>query len=276
MLILYDWSFAERLQCTQADRSQCLGLVSDLVDLAAKARRLGLLSLVDTIEGEQHFLLQKGLQLIVDGVKPEVVRRILENYILSDNCRGRELLIRCLILEGIAGIQNGVNPKNIKEMLLSFFGANGPAMYAEKFKEDGDENLEDLLNSIDSAGATRPGNSSLSATLQDLADGDIQECLKEVSTQDLAMAIQGMSGSAQMRIFRNLSKRGASYLQQTLTQMDPVAGNEMQAAQDKILSIISDLKSRGAISEQNEAAQTPHPAMENPHEPPSKEAVVKS
>ena len=58
---------------------------------------------MDTIEEEQHFLLQKGLQLIVDGVKPYAVRRILENYILSDNRRGKELLVRCLILEGIAG-----------------------------------------------------------------------------------------------------------------------------------------------------------------------------
>lgn len=255
MVIIYDWSFAERLQCTQADRTQCLGLVADLVDLAAKARRLGLLSLVDTIEGEQHFLLQKGLQLIVDGVKPEVVRRILENYILSDNCSGRELLIRCLILEGIAGIQNGVNPKNIKEMLLSFFGADGPALYAEKFKEDGDETLDDLLKEIDTAAAPQPTASSLSTTLHELADQDIQECLKEVSTRDLARAVQGMSGGAQIRIFRNLSRRGASYLQKMLTEMDPVVNTDMLAAQDKIMSVISDLKSRGSIRGEHETTE---------------------
>ena len=264
MSIIYDWSFAERLQCTQADRTQSLALVADLVDLAARARRLGLLSLVDTIEGDQHFLLQKGLQLIVDGVKPEVVRRILENYILSDNCSGKELLVRCLILEGLTGIQNGVNPKNVKEMLLSFFGINGPALFADKFKEAGDGNLDDLLNSINTAAAPQPAAITLSATLQDLADQDIQECLKEVSTQDLAVAIQGMSGSAQMRIFRNLSKRGASYLQQTLTQMDSVASEDMQAAQDKIHSIISDLRSRGAIRKKKQPAEKSQPEMENP------------
>ena len=250
---IYDWTFAERLQCTPADRTQCLVLVADLVDLAARARRLGLLSLVDTIEGDQHFLLQKGLQLIVDGVKPEVVRRILENYILSDNCNGKELLVRCLILEGLAGIQNGVNPKNVKEVLLSLFGAQGPALYAEKIKEDGDGNLEELFNAIDTAAASQPAATTLSATLLDLADKDIQEFLKEVSTQDLAVAIQGMSGSAQTRIFKNLSKRGASYLQQTLTQMDPVSSNDMQAVQDKIHSIISDLQPRGAAKEENES-----------------------
>jgi flagellar motor component MotA len=151
---------AERLQCPQADRIQCLDLVSDLVDLAAKARRLGLLSLVDTIEEEQHFLLQKGLQLIVDGVKPDAVRRILENYILSDNCRGKELLVRCLILEEIAGIQSGVNPKNIKEMLLSFFGSDGPARFVDQSETDDDENLEDLFQKIDHFGVGIPRNDS--------------------------------------------------------------------------------------------------------------------
>jgi flagellar motor component MotA len=160
MVVIYDWSFAERLQCPQAERNQCLELVSDLVDLAAKARRLGLLSLVDTIEEEQHFLLQKGLQLIVDGVKPDAVRRILENYILSDNCRGKELLVRCLILEEIAGIQSGVNPKNIKEMLLSFFGSDGPARFVDQSETDDDENLEDLFQKIDHFGVGIPRNDS--------------------------------------------------------------------------------------------------------------------
>ena len=264
MSIIYDWSFAERLQCAQTDQIQCLALLADLVDLAARARRLGLLSLVDTIEGDQHFLLQKGLQLIVDGVKPEVVRRILENYILGDNCSGRELLVRCLILEGLAGIQNGVNPKNLEEMLLSFFGEKGPALYAEKFKKECDKNLDDLLKNIDTAAAPQPAAMTLSTTLQDLTDQDIQECLKEVNTQDLARAIQGMSGNAQTRIFRNLSKRGANYLQQTLSQMDPVASDDMHAAQNKIHSIISDLKTRGTITNENESAEKSEPAEENP------------
>lgn len=264
MVVIYDWSFAERLQCPRAEREACLGLVSDLVDLAAKARRLGLLSLVDTIEGDQHFLLRKGLQLIVDGVKPDAVRRILENYILSDNCRGRELLARCLILEGIAGIQSGVNPKNIREMLLSFFGADGPALFADRPSSGVEEDLEYTFQKIDPSDAPQPATASLSATLQDLSDREIQECLKEVSTRDLAKAVQGMSGSAQMRIFKNLSKRGATYLQETLSDMAPVESSELLAAQDKIQSIIADLESRGAIRETGEALTPSQVQSENP------------
>lgn len=247
MSTLYNWSFAERLQCSEDERRQCLALVTDMMDLAARARRTGLLSLVDTIEGDKHFLLVKGLHLVVDGVKPDVVRRILENYILSDDCRGQELLIRCLILEGIAGIQNGVNPKNIKEMLLSFFGSQGPAMYREAFKTEDDSNLEELFRNLKAEPDSKPLPTSLNTTLGGLDDRDIQECLKEVSTHDLAMAVQGMGGRAQLRIFKNLSQRGATYLQKVLTQMDPIPSSDIVAAQDKIQSIISDLKTRGAI-----------------------------
>lgn len=253
MSTLYNWSFAERLKCSEDERRHCLALVTEMIELAARARRSGLLSLVDTIEGDKHFLLVKGLHLIVDGVKPDIVRRILENYILSDNCRGQELLIRCLILEGIAGIQSGANPKNIKEMLLSFFGSDGPAMYAQVYKTEDDSNLQDLLRDLDAEPDSRAPATSLNSTLSALVDADIQECLKEVSTQDLAMAVQGMGGRDQLRIFKNLSQRGAAYLQQVLTQMEPIPNSDMIAAQEKIESVISELESRGTIGEKKQA-----------------------
>lgn len=244
MSTIYDWSFADRLQCSQYDRRQCLELVTELVNLAAKARRLGLLSLVETIDGEMHFLLDKGLQLVVDGVKPEVVRRILENYILSDNCRGKELLIRCLILEGISGIQNGANPKNLKEMLLSLFGADGPAAYDRIYQQNGENDLDGLLKSLEKTDL--PGASNQGSALGELSDRDVRECLKEINTLDLARAVQAMSGKDQMRIFKNLSRRGASHLQEVLARMDPATSTQAAAAQAKIQSIIEEIKTRSA------------------------------
>lgn len=264
MSTLYNWSFAERLKCSEDERRHCLALVTNMMDLAARARRSGLLSLVDTIEGDKHFLLVKGLHLIVDGVKPDVVRRILENYILSDDCRGQELLTRCLILEGIAGIQNGVNPKNIKEMLLSFFGSQGPAMYRKAFKTEDDSNLDDLFRDLDAETESEALPTSLNSALSALADADIQECLKEVSTHDLAMAVQGMSGRDQLRIFKNLSQRGAAYLQKVLTQMAPIPNSDMIAAQEKIQSIISELEIRGTIGSKPDEAPAAIPKQPDP------------
>jgi Flagellar motor component len=52
-----------------------------LVELAQKARREGLLALEEDARNIDDPFLQKGLQLVVDGTEPEVVRAVLESEI---------------------------------------------------------------------------------------------------------------------------------------------------------------------------------------------------
>src|SRR4051794_30991179 len=52
-----------------------------LVGLAEKARREGLLALEEDIEQLDDEFSRKGMQLVVDGVEPELVREIMENEI---------------------------------------------------------------------------------------------------------------------------------------------------------------------------------------------------
>ncbi|SHJ68003.1 chemotaxis protein MotA [Hathewaya proteolytica DSM 3090] len=47
-------------------------------DLSQKARREGLLSLEDEITNVDNEFMKKGLQMVVDGIEPEVIRDILE------------------------------------------------------------------------------------------------------------------------------------------------------------------------------------------------------
>ncbi len=53
-------------------------VIDQLVELAMTARREGILSLEEKIEGYSDDFLQNGIRLIVDGVDPELVRSILE------------------------------------------------------------------------------------------------------------------------------------------------------------------------------------------------------
>ena len=55
--------------------------VDRMVALAEKARREGLLALEDDIEEIPDAFTRKGLQLVVDGTDPELVREILDNEI---------------------------------------------------------------------------------------------------------------------------------------------------------------------------------------------------
>ena len=49
-----------------------------LVSLAEKARREGLLSLESDVETQENDFLKKGIQLVIDGTDPELVREIME------------------------------------------------------------------------------------------------------------------------------------------------------------------------------------------------------
>lgn len=49
-----------------------------LVSLAEKARREGLLSLESDVETQENEFLKKGIQLVIDGTDPELVREIME------------------------------------------------------------------------------------------------------------------------------------------------------------------------------------------------------
>ncbi len=57
------------------------GRVATLVDFAERTRREGLLALEDEIEELDDDFCRKGLQLVVDGTDPDLVREILDNEI---------------------------------------------------------------------------------------------------------------------------------------------------------------------------------------------------
>ena len=64
----YDWRFIQKSKCSDREKHQCMKLVSDLVNLSIMARRDGLLSLIQVAEQSSSFLLNKGLQLVVDDL----------------------------------------------------------------------------------------------------------------------------------------------------------------------------------------------------------------
>jgi len=69
--------------------------ISSLVSFAEKARREGLLALEDDVEKVEDTFFKKGIQLVVDGTDPDLVRRILEteiDYLESRHSAGKQLL----------------------------------------------------------------------------------------------------------------------------------------------------------------------------------------
>ena len=242
-----DWEFGERIQCSEAEKKECMALVAEIVSMATKAKRNGLLSLVQDAEETSHFLLRKGLQLILEGVNPQMVEKSFQYYILSGKYHGKELLSRCIIMEGVLAIQSGVNPTIIKELLVSLFGEACYETYEIEFGDKKNDRLRAFFKKIEKSRAATPLSSKLGHTIMQLNDQSIQQCLKEISTVDLARALKGIEGKAQIKIFNNLPKRSAAILQETVEHLDLMRESEMTEAQEKVLIIISSLEERNDI-----------------------------
>lgn len=70
--------------------SQSADVIKNLVKFAEKARREGLLALEAEAENLEEPFLKKGIQLIVDGTDPELVRKILETELSFIEDRHRQ------------------------------------------------------------------------------------------------------------------------------------------------------------------------------------------
>ncbi len=75
----------------------------------------------------------------------------------------------------------------------------------------------------------------------------VQRFLREVSNEDLALALKGSSDSLKKVIFENMSNRASEMLQEDIKFMGPVRLQAVEDAQHKIIEIISKLEENGEI-----------------------------
>jgi chemotaxis protein MotA len=62
-------------------------LITDLVAFAERARREGLLALEDNLDEVENEFMRKGIQLVVDGTDPEIIKNILYTELNQINAR---------------------------------------------------------------------------------------------------------------------------------------------------------------------------------------------
>ncbi len=127
----------------------------------------------------------------------------------------------------------------------------------------GVKTLVEILNSVDRS-TERNIISNLEETQPDLAEaiklnlfifedvvtldkGAIQRTLREVSNEDLALALKGASEQVVSAIFSNMSKRAADLLKEDIQFMGPVRLSTVEEAQHKIVGIIRRLDEAGEI-----------------------------
>jgi len=128
----------------------------------------------------------------------------------------------------------------------------------------GPRTVADILNAMEreqitaEMGRIQEADDTLHQTIKDMLfvfdnllgidDRGIQTLLREVGSDQLALALRGAEPEVQDKIFRNMSKRAAEILKDDMEARGPVKLVEVEAAQKEIITIAQRLAEEGAIS----------------------------
>jgi flagellar motor switch protein FliG len=78
-------------------------------------------------------------------------------------------------------------------------------------------------------------------------DKGIQQVLKEIDNEALALALKTASDELKDKIFRNMSERAATLIKEDMEYMGPVRLSDVEAAQQKIVDVVRRLEEAGEV-----------------------------
>jgi len=191
--------------------------------------------------------------IILAHLDPDLSGQVLQ--LLPEKIRG-EVLLRIALL-------NKVDPEIVKEISdaleaeLQSVGSvlgkkiGGPEKAAEVLSHAGRELEDELLTEIEDENPTLAEEiRRYLFTFEDFLkvdDFSIQTLLREISTDDLKLALKGASPEVKEKFFRNMSKRAADLLKDELELMPPVRITEVEKAQQNIIKTAKKLEQEGKI-----------------------------
>ncbi len=109
------------------------------------------------------------------------------------------------------------------------------------------EVIEGIQNADEELAQEIQDNMFVFENLNDIDDRGIQTLLREVSSDQLLLALRGAPDDLKEKIFKNMSSRAAEMLKDDLEAAPPVKVSDVEAAQKEILSVARKLADAGEI-----------------------------
>ncbi len=159
----------------------------------------------------------------LDGIQPAAMKEL--NYTLEKQLKGGGSVQS----SNIGGVKAAAD-------ILNFVDSSIEADIMEKVKDIDEEmgqEIQDLMFVFDN--------------LNDVDDRAIQTILRDVSTDQLLLALKATDDELKEKIFNNMSSRAAEMLKDDLEASGPVRLNDVEAAQKEILSVARRLADEGQI-----------------------------
>ncbi len=203
---------------------------------------------------------------IVDGEHPQIIAIILA-YLEADQAAEvidllpeelrPEVVIRIARLSDVqqsalAEIENLIASKSGNKKRSGTEKVGGDRVAASIVNSLGPEKSEEILDKI------KERNEELSERIQEMMfvfdtllevdDRGIQTLLREVSNEQLVVALKGCDPAVRDKLLKNMSKRAAALLREDMEARGPIKLSEVEEAQKGILDIARRLADSGDIN----------------------------
>lgn len=162
----------------------------------------------------------------LDGIQPNAITELddmLEKQFSGSNANSLKTSL-------VGGLKTAAN-------ILNFVETTVESEILDKLKEsdeDMGQGIQDLMFVFDN--------------LIDIEDRGIQALLREVSSENLILALKGADNAVKEKILKNMSKRAGEMLRDDLEAKGPVRVSDVETAQKEILSVARRMADSGEIS----------------------------
>ncbi|MBG0791390.1 MAG: flagellar motor switch protein FliG [Desulfovibrionaceae bacterium] len=193
------------------------------------------------------------LALILGHLHPDQAAELIQN--LPAGVRA-EVLMRLAKLEAVAEEMLMEVDKVLQSQLIAMGGKEGKKVggvnsVAEILNAVDRNTEEEVLSEIEEESAQMAEDiRNLMFVFEDVKGIDdvaIRELLKEVSNDDLTVALKGASEDLRDKFFKNLSERASTMIKEDLEIMPPKKLSEVEAAQQSIVKTVRRLEDEGKI-----------------------------
>ncbi len=192
------------------------------------------------------------IALILAHVKPEKAAEVLENFTpeMQFEITRRMATLKSVPQEYIDEVAKTLE-KEIVTNVTTSADIGGIRMMAEILNRMNRASENAILAALeDTDPELASGIRNLMFTFDDvlqLNDRELQEVLREISSEDIGKALKIVDEGMREKVYRNLSKRGAEMLKEELELMPPIRISEAEVSQRTIVETAKKMEAEGRI-----------------------------
>ena len=229
----------EKINAKEIETNQYLPTIKMLLQYSIQSKMPGLLMLEDLIPEMKDIFLASGIQFIVDGTDPDLVREILQRKIIVSDESPERIFECCILLEGILSIQRGDSLPEFLGIMQSYMGFDSE--FEKEFLQIPEKEIEKIFEYT-------PTEISIKfcKILESMDDRAIQKTLREFSLWQIVIALSNVSPDVIKKILRNLSPRLGRSIKQNFP--DTRILEYCDWSQKEILKVILKLMESGEIT----------------------------